>query len=164
MQKPEWYALYVRPRFEKVAALHLQSLNIEQYVPLRRVARQLANGTRTIELPLLPRYVFCKTSAEMRCSLLRIPGVLHVAADGISDQTIRDLQRTIQTGLNVQQWRFTPTGKTVTIQNGALKSIAGMLDSTTSHAPVFVLSIDAIGRSIGVYIDDRTYSFADSAA
>jgi transcription antitermination factor NusG len=166
MHNSEWYALYVRPRFERVAAFHLQSRNIEHYLPLRRVTRQSAKGTRSIELPLLPGYVFCKAQAPMRCSLLNIPGVLFIAASGISDQKISEIKRTIQTGLNVQEWQFTPTGKTVTIQNGALESITGILDSTASQAQVFVISIDAIGRSIGVHIDSQ-YSFslgADSAA
>jgi transcription antitermination factor NusG len=166
MHNVEWYALYVKPRFERVAAFHLQSRNIEEYLPLRKVTRQLATGTRSIELPLLPGYVFCKTHAPMRCSLLNIPGVLRIAASGISDQKINAIKRTIQTGLKVQEWQFTPTGKTVTVQNGALESITGILDSTASDAQVFVISIDAIGRSIGVPIDDQ-YSFsfgADSAA
>src|SRR5215510_13116158 len=110
MHKSEWYALCVRPRFERVAASHLQSRNIEQYLPLRRITRQLVNGPRSIELPLLPGYVFCKTQAWMRCSLLSIPGVLYVAPGGISDQKISEIKRTLQTGLNVQQWQFTPTG------------------------------------------------------
>jgi transcription antitermination factor NusG len=155
MHKCEWYALCVRPRFERVAGFHLQSRNIEQYVPLRRVTRQFVNATRSIELPLLPGYVFCKTQAWMRCSLLSIPGVLYIVPGGISDKKISEIQRALQTGLNVQQWQFTPTGKTVTIQNGALESMTGILDSTASHAQVFVISIDVIGRSIGVHLDDQ---------
>jgi hypothetical protein len=107
MEKPEWYALYVRARFERVAAVHLRSRNIEHYLPLRRVTHQLASGTRSIELPVLPGYLFCKTHARMRSSLLTIPGVLGVAADAISDEKISELHRIIRTGLDVQQWRLT---------------------------------------------------------
>jgi len=165
MHKSEWYALCVRPRFERVAASHLQSRNIEQYLPLRRVTRQLDTGTRSIELPLLPGYVFCKPQAWMRYSLLSIPGVLYVAPGEISDQKISEIKRTLQAGLNVQQWRFMPTGKTVTIQNGALQSISGILDRTASHAQVFVISIDAINRSIGVHLDDQyALSFGTNSA
>ena len=99
MQESEWYALHVRPRFELVAAFYLHSRNIEQYLPLRRVTRQLANGTRSIELPLLPGYVFCKASPRMLSSLLTIPGVMHIAADRISDQKISELKRVIRAGL-----------------------------------------------------------------
>ena len=166
MQKSEWYALYVRPRFERVAAVHLQSLNIEHYLPLRRITRQFGSGTRSIELPLLPGYVFCKAHARMRCSLLTIPGVLHIVGEAIPDQRISELKSIIQPGVNVQRWRFTPSGKTITIQDGALKGITGILDRSVCDAHVFVMSIEAIGRSIGVHIDGE-YTFScdtDSAA
>jgi hypothetical protein len=160
----EWCALYVRPRFERIAAIHLQSRNIEEYLPLRRVTRELPKGTRCIELPLFPGYVFCKIHAWMRPSLLRIPGVLQVASV-VSDQKISELKRTMQAGLTVQPWRFMATGKTITIQDGILKNITGILDSTGADGQVLVMSIGAIGCSIGVHINSHyTFSTADSAA
>src|SRR5262245_46946899 len=110
MQKPQWYALRVRPRFERIAALHLQSRNIEHYLPLCRVTRRLMSASQSLELPLLPGYVFCKAEARMRCSLFTIPGVLQIAAK-VSDQKISHLKRITQTGLDVRQ--FMATGKTI---------------------------------------------------
>ena len=153
METLEWYAMYVRPRFERIAAFHLQSRNIEHFLPLRRVARQLVSGPRFIHLPLLPGYVFCKTHVGMHRSLLTIPGVLRISAGTISEQKINDLKLIIRPGLNIQQWRFTPTGKTVTIQSGALQSITGILD-IACDTQVFIMSIEAIRRSIGVHIDE----------
>src|SRR5215475_6271199 len=94
MEKSEWFALYVRARFERVAAFHLQSRNIEHYLPLRRVTRQLPTGTRSIELPMVPRYILCKAPAGMRSSLLTIPGVLLIVNIEISDQEIAELSGT----------------------------------------------------------------------
>jgi hypothetical protein len=40
----------------------------------------------------------------MRFALLVIPGVLYIAADGISDEKMSELKRIVHLGFNVQQW------------------------------------------------------------
>jgi hypothetical protein len=72
----EWYALQVRPRFERVVAFHLEKQNIEHYLPLRRVTRQ--SSVRSIELPFSPGYIFCCVQTRESRSLWTIPGVLNV--------------------------------------------------------------------------------------
>ena len=156
-EKSEWHALYVRPRFERVAAFYLQIQNIEHYLPLRRITRQSASGVRAIELPLLPRYVFCKAHARMSRSML-IPGVIDVVGGPIPRQKIDDLKRIIATGLAVQQLPVPPIGKTLKIGRGALEGITGVLDSTRSGACIFVISIEAIRGWVGVQIGDQ-YTF-----
>ena len=48
----EWYAIHVRPRFDRVVAVHLKKQNVEHYLPLRRVTRR--SSIPSIKLPLLP--------------------------------------------------------------------------------------------------------------
>jgi len=161
MEETEWYALFVRPRFERVVAFHLESQNIEHCLPLRRITRQSASGIHSIEVPLLPGFVFSKTHSSMRNVLWAFSGVVDVVADAIPAQKISDLQRIMQTGMALQQWRFTPTGNTVTIEDGPLSGISGVLEKTPSNGEVFILSFDVIGRSVAVQIN-RPYSFSAS--
>src|SRR5689334_23241813 len=97
MEKSEWYALHVRPFFERVGAFHLKKQNIEHYLPLRRVTRQ--SSIRSIELPLLPGYLFCCVQTSQSRSLWMIPGVLDVlgvpADRAILSQQVRDLKRLV---------------------------------------------------------------------
>ena len=163
MEKSEWYALHVRPRFEPVVASHLKKRNVEHYLPLRRVTRQ--SSSRALELPLLPGYVFCCVQTRESRSFWTIPGVLNVlgppAERAIPKKHVRDLMRIVDNGFAVQQWPFTPTGDTVTVQNGALKGISGVLNNEPPHIRVLVLSINLIHRSVGVRLgNEHKFSFA----
>ena len=112
MEESEWYALRVRPRFERVVAFYLEKQNIEHYLPLRRVTRQ--SGVRSIELPSLPGYVFCCVQTRESRSLWTIPGVLNVLGPpierAIPKKQVRDLKRIAGDGFALQKWPFTPTG------------------------------------------------------
>jgi transcription antitermination factor NusG len=156
MERFEWYALHVRPRFEKVVAGCLQEYQIENYLPLRRLTRQSAASMGSIELPLLPGYIFCKVPPSVLRSLITIPGVLDVAGDAhsnsaISEEKIRDFRRIIDVGLTVQPWPFTRSEKTVMIENGPLKGVSGILEDTPA-ARVLIVSIDLIQRSVAVKV------------
>ncbi len=157
MEKTEWFAIHVRRRFEKTTALRLQQLGIEHYLPVQLVTRRWSNSEHSMELPLLPGYVFCKVRGRIDESVLTIPGVLAVAGDAyvdnaISEQKIADFKRIVSTGLAVQTWPFTRTGKTVTMENGPLKGVTGVLGHTLD-ARVLIVSIHEIRRSIAVEVD-----------
>jgi transcription antitermination factor NusG len=156
MEKSEWYAIYVRPRFDPVVAFHLKQQNIEHYLPLRRVTRR--SSIPSINLPLFPGYVFCCVQTSQRRSLLMIPGVVKVLGPpldrAIPNRKLRDLKRIVDNGFAVQQWPFMPTGSMVKVQNGALKGITGILYNEPSHGRVLILSIDLIHRSVGVRLGD----------
>jgi len=157
MERFEWYALHVRPRFEKVVAARLHEYQIENYLPLRRLTRQSAGSMGSIELPLLPGYIFCKAPPSILQFLFTIPGVLDVAGgahstSAISEEKISDFKRIIDAGLTVQPWPFTPSEKTVTMENGPLKGVSGVLEDTPA-ARVLIVSIDLIRRSVAVQVD-----------
>jgi transcription antitermination factor NusG len=146
METSEWHAIHVQPRFERVVAFNLNKRIIEHYLPLRRVAPQ--SSRRSIELPLLPGYVFCYVQARQSRSLWMIPGVLNVLGPpverAIPSEQVCDLKSIVDNGFAVQQWPFMPTGSMVKVQNGPLKGISGILYNEPSNGRVLVLSIDLI--------------------
>jgi transcription antitermination factor NusG len=87
MENSEWYALHVRPRFERVVAVHLKKQNIEYCLPLRRLSRK--SSIRSIELPLLPGYVFCCVQIGESRSLWTIPGVLNVLGPAVETAILK---------------------------------------------------------------------------
>jgi transcription antitermination factor NusG len=156
MEKSGWFAVHVRPRFEHTVSLRLQQRDIEHYLPCRRISRPSAKGTRSIEVPLLPGYIFCKADSTMYRSLLTIPGILDLTGSGVADaaifeRKISDLKRIIEVGLTIRPWPFTPAGKKVTVGNGPLKGVSGILDNT-SAARLLIVSIDPIQRSLAVEV------------
>jgi transcription antitermination factor NusG len=167
MSHSKWCALRIRRRFERIVAVRLEDQDIEYYLPLRQIVRQsAASRTCAIELPLLPGYVFCKASPEVQRSLLTVPGVLNALRDTPAlDRKITELKRISQSKLTVIQWPFTEKGHAVTVENGALKGITGVLNSSTKDKPVLIFSIDTIRRSVGVRLDGEfTFTSARKGA
>ncbi len=151
---PQWHALQVRPRFERIVALRLRQQHIEHYLPLRKIGR---TDTHRIELPLFPAYVFCKHDDLAASSFWNIPGALSIVqgTDGINiipDQQIADLRRILTAGVSVQAWPFTSHGRTVMVEDGPLSGVTGILEERTDRR-LLVLSIQLIRRSIAVKID-----------
>src|SRR5438105_3472048 len=78
----QWYALQVRPRFEKVVARHLQHKGYSGYLPVYKSRRRWSDRMKEIEMPLFSGYTFCKFDAQNRLPILIIPGVLSIVGIG----------------------------------------------------------------------------------
>jgi transcription antitermination factor NusG len=154
---PQWHVLQVRPRFERVVALHLRQRAIEPYLALRQTGRK-ANGTLSIEVPLFPGYVFCRCDQTSVSSLWDIPGVLarvrgNDGMDVLPEQQITDLRRILAAGLRVQPCPFIQQGRIVMVEDGPLSGVTGILEERAGKR-VLALSIPLIRRSIFIKIDD----------
>jgi len=168
MGNPQWYALQVRPRFERIVALRLHQRAVEPYLPLQRVGRQKSNVC-SIELPLFPEYVFCKCDRARASSLWDIPGVLasvrgNDGIDVVPEQQITDLRRILAAGLRVQPCPFIQQGRIVMVEDGPLSGVTGILEERAGKR-FLALSIPLIRRSIFIKIDDvHPISFRSGAA
>jgi len=134
-----WYAVRLKPRFERSVAFYLDWLRIEHFLPLQRLTRESMHGIRSIELPLFPGVVFCNCNARMRRSVMTIPGVLA-------------LRRIVEAGCPVQRWPYTSQGATMIIEKGPLRGVKCILE-TTSGTPRFIFSIHILHRSLALKVD-----------
>src|SRR5262249_4563022 len=110
-----WYGVRLRPQFEWFVSSHLDRLCIEHFLPLQQFARESIRGSRSIELPLFPGVMFCNCDAQMRRSVMTIPGVL-AFLNVIAERDIADLRRIVEAGCPVQSWPYTSQGATMVIQ------------------------------------------------
>jgi transcription antitermination factor NusG len=155
MENPQWHALLVRRRFERIVALHLNKQGIENYLPVLRPDSQSGAGMDSIGTPLFPGYVFCKCEAPS--SQWIFPGVLSTvrAASGIQvipEQEITNLRRILVAGLQIERWPFTAQGRAVTVENGPLSGVIGILQES-GDTRVLVFSIQLIRQSIAISVD-----------
>jgi len=146
-----WYAVRLRPRFERSVAFYLDWLRIEHFLPLQRLTRESMHGIRSIELPLFPGVVFCNCDARMRRSVMTIPGVL-AFLNAVAEQDITDLRRIVEAGCPVQRWPYTSQGATMIIEKGPLRGVKCILE-TTSGTPRFIFSIHILHRSLALKVD-----------
>lgn len=57
-----WYAVCIKSRAEKKAEAELQFKKIECFLPLQRKLRQWSDRKKWVEMPLIPGYLFVRTS------------------------------------------------------------------------------------------------------
>lgn len=155
-----WYALWVRSRHEKSVAAILAGKGYQTFLPMHRSRRRWSDRIQEVELPLIPGYVFCRFDAANRMPILTTPGLVQVVCTGKTPQPVDDgemqsLITAVEAGVHLQLWPFLKAGQRVSIEEGPLRSLEGILISTKG-ADQLILSISLLQRSIAVAVDRRS--------
>lgn len=154
---PNWFALSVKPRHEKVAAIHLRMRGLEEFLPLQPVRRTWSDRKQTVELPLFPGYVFCRFTYQERLQALNTPGITAIVGFGkkeipIDESEIASVRLLVSSGLPVSPWPYLRPGQAVRIERGALEGARGTIVRGRSPWRL-VVSIELLNRSVAVEID-----------
>ena len=72
----KWYALYTRPRAEKLVYQRLVEAGIETFLPLQKTYRMWSDRKKLVEKPLLSSYVFVKTNKKSFQKVYKTNGVV----------------------------------------------------------------------------------------
>ncbi len=152
-----WYALQVRPRFEKVVSRNLQGKGYEEFLPLYRRDSRWSDRTKEIELPLFPGYIFCKFNVLQRLPVLMIPGVNSVVGVGknwmpIEERELDDVRAVLKSGSNCEPWPFLGLGQLVEVARGPLAGTQGLV-TRVKDSYRLVISVNLLQRSVAVEID-----------
>src|SRR5207244_2356920 len=115
-----WYALHVRPRFEKIVSRNLQAKGYEEFLPVYRRRSRWSDRTKEIELPLFPGYVFCRFDVHQRLPILMIPGVNSVVGFGksplpIEQHELDDIRSVLKSGADCEPWPYLREGQMVEV-------------------------------------------------
>jgi transcription antitermination factor NusG len=156
-EQSSWYAIRVRPRWEKVVASALHAKDYEEFVPVYRKRSRWSDRVKEIDLPLFPGYVFCRSDWSGRPPLITTPGVIGILRFGnspaiISQQEIDAVKAVIQSGAKAGPWPYLSEGQRVRILRGALAGVEGILVRAKSDWRI-VLSVDVLCRSVAVEVD-----------
>jgi transcription antitermination factor NusG len=153
-----WYALRVRPRFEKMVASTLLSKGYEGFLPLYRHRSRWSDRIKEVQLPLFPGYLFCRFDVNHRLPILVTPGVLHVVGIGktphpVEDAEIAALQSIVISGLQAEPRSYLNVGQRVRIEIGPLAGVEGILIGMKNSSRL-VVSVSLLQRSVSVEIDE----------
>jgi transcriptional antiterminator RfaH len=153
IQEDRWYALYTRPRAEKLVFARLEEESIETFLPLQKTFRIWSDRKKLVEKPLLPSYIFVKTHKKNFPKVYKIPGVVKfVSFEGnpvsIPQKQIDNLRLLINSNaeIEVSSERFSP-GDNVEVTNGALAGLTGELIRIGSKNRV-VVRIDRLDQNL----------------
>ena len=157
-----WYAVGVKPRHEKSASLLLQLKGLQTLVPLTRKLHQYKSRKRAFDLPLFPGYVFCHFDTTACLPVLSTPSVTKILGSGrtpipIEDSEITSLQIAVREKLSVQSHPYLERGSQVSITEGPLTGLKGIVSDLRSPLRV-VLSVSMLRRSVVVEVDTQSLS------
>jgi transcription antitermination factor NusG len=156
-ESAQWFALVVKPRFDKAVAQALESKGYETLVPVYKKFHQYGKRSKHFELPLFPGYVCCRFDADARLPIVTTPGVIRVLGVGnvpmpLSETEICSLQTAIKSQLPVRPCPFVSAGQRVRINCGVLAGVEGIVLGTKGGLRL-VLSITLLQRSVVLEID-----------
>lgn len=152
MGLPQWFALAVKPRFDKAVARSLDTKGFETLLPLYKKKHNYGVRCKEFELPLFPGYVFCRFNALMRLPIVTTPGVTQILGTGnrpvaLSETEIASLQIAIKAQLPMLPVPFLQAGQRVRIEEGVLAGVVGTIVSVKRSVNL-VLSVTLLQRSV----------------
>lgn len=154
-----WYALQVRPRFERHVQTHLEEKGYEVFYPTFTSTRQWSDRVKSLSFPLFPGYVFCRFNVHARLPILITPGVNQVVGVGKTPVTVDEaelmaIRRVMESGVAAQPWPFLKVGETVQIENGPLEGMTGIV-TRIKNSFRLVVSVSLLMRSVSVELDSH---------
>ena len=152
-----WFALKVRPRFERCIVEHLRYRGYDPFLPTYVVKSQWADRLVKLVEPLFPGYLFCRFDLKSRLPILTVPGVHYIVGIGrapepIAEQEIRSLRNVVGSGVYYERHPYLATGQLVRVEHGPLAGAVGRVILQKSAARLIV-SIDILMRSVSTEID-----------
>ena len=152
-----WYAIRVKPNFEKTAAASLRGKGYTEFLPLYRSVRRWSDRNKITELPLFPGYIFARFDAAQRVPILATPGVLNLVGFGktpvaVDEAELEAIRRVAHEGLTAEPWPFLTEGQRVRVMCGALKGVEGQLLAIRNQSHL-VLTVSLLQRAVVVHID-----------
>jgi transcriptional antiterminator RfaH len=149
----KWYAVYTRPRAEKLAYQRLVEAGIETFFPVQKTYRKWSDRKKLIEKPLLSSYIFVKTHKKHFPIVYNTNGVVKfISFEGqpvsIPQRQIDNLRLLINSDaeIEVTSEKFA-TGDNVEVISGSLIGLTGELVKIGSHNRVIV-RIDRLDQNL----------------
>ena len=153
---PRWYAAYTAPRHEKRVSQHLESRDVESYLPLYSVVRRWNGRRAVVQLPLFPGYLFVCITPSQRMRVLEVPGVLSIVSSHgrLIPLPVGEVEamRVALASRKAEMHPLLCPGKKVRIKVGPLRGLEGVVVKRTRKLRL-VVSIECIQRSFAVELE-----------
>jgi transcription antitermination factor NusG len=154
-----WYALHVKPRFERYVTGQLSQKGYETFLPIYDSKRNWSDRIKTLSLPLFPGYTFCRFDIKARLPILVTPGVMTILGAGrrptpVDEVEIAAIRHVIDSGLHAQPCAYLTLGGKVKIESGPLAGLVGII-VRIKDSERLVVSVSLLMRSVAVEIDQN---------
>ena len=154
-----WYALWVRSRYEFVTAGELKCKGVEYFLPFVTKMRQWNDRIKKIDFPLFPGYLFVHVArrADIFLSVVKSRGAVALVAlepgypTPVAMEEIQSLKLLLESGQPIEIYPGLQEGTPVRIRRGPLSGAVGVM-ATKADEHRFTVNVDILGRSVGLRI------------
>ena len=150
-----WYAVYTRPRAEKLVYSRLIEIDVESFLPLIKTVRKWSDRKKVIEKPLISSYLFVKVRKKEFPRVFTILGVVKfVSFEGqpapIPQKQIDNLRLVVNSDAEIEvTGESFAKGDNVEVVTGSLTGLTGELILIGGKKRVIV-RIDRLDQNIKV--------------
>jgi len=138
-QNSKWHVLYTKPRHEIKALERLTQNGFEVYCPMKTTLKQWSDRKKKVSTPLLPSYLFIKTTEKKRAIPLTDPSVLNyifwLGKPAIVRESEIDTLKGIITKDKAQEFEIRPlkVGDEIDIIKGQIKGKNASIKSISNN-------------------------------
>ena len=152
-----WYALQVKPRFEKYVTTQLESKGYETFLPTYISKRKWSDRVKSLSLPLFPSYVFCRFNVQARLPIVITPGVMTILGAGKSPAPIDQcelsaIRQITESPVRAEPCPYLAVGEGVRVESGPLEGLVGIV-LRIKDTDRLVVSVSLLMRSVSVEIN-----------
>ncbi len=154
-----WFAVYTRPKAEKIVVSQLAHKQVESYLPIQKKVRKYTRKIRLVELPLIGGYVFVKIIKSDYIKVLETEHILNFVKFSrnliaIPEAEIDILRRIVgdeTAEIEVEKTSFLE-GDKVRIASGNLFGLEGKLVASKGKNKM-VIELESLGYSMILTVD-----------
>ena len=138
-QNSKWHVLYTKPRHEVKALERLTQNSFEVYCPMKTTLKQWSDRKKKVSEPLLPSYLFIKTTEKKRAIPLTDSSVLNyifwLGKPAIVRESEIDTLKGIITKDKAQEFEIRPlkVGDEIDIIKGQIKGKNASIKSISNN-------------------------------
>jgi transcription antitermination factor NusG len=167
LNKIDWSVIYTRPNHEKAVQKQLDSIKIQNYLPIVKTLKSSKNKKKSVNQIMFPSYIFAKPDdVHQYFDSLRIPGILYYLRTGSRIAVIRESvidgikllsERNAGARLEISNENIAK-GKILNITKGPFRGIACEVVQCKSTFKI-VVRIELLRRSVLVDLTSDCLSY-----
>jgi transcriptional antiterminator RfaH len=157
-----WYAIHTHPCREAVAAMNIERLGLEVFLPKMKKTKSVWGVAQMVVKPLFSGYLFARFSPAKYLHLIQYArGVRRVVGNGERPLPVDDeIIMAVRSGMDEDGYlQITPRplrrGDRVVVQDGPLQGLIGTLDQEMDDRQRVIILLEAIEYQARILIEKR---------
>ena len=152
-----WYAIQVRPRYERLVVELLSDKICDNFLPVHESRRRWSDRWKRLERPLFPGYVFGRFHLNEKHTVMTTSGVVRIVGIGlipvaVPDDEIAALQQLVRQRIPVRVHEFVSAGEKICLRSGPFAGLNGIIVRKSGESRL-VVSVNLLRRSVAVEVE-----------